>query len=126
MCVYNSCMVLWWALLVLGIAFCAATAVGTIAAYGNERVPRSGFWPGFRDRRPPRWSGPAVFVGVFLLSFASNHLASWDSWTGPALVLGCGLVAGIIRISVIWTHNRRRPARTGDPVRDEAEQGSWS
>jgi hypothetical protein len=117
--VYNSNMALWWALLGLGVALYLATTAGTIAAYGNERVPRLGFWPDRRSRSLPWWTWLALGAGILLLSLAANHLASWDSWTAPALFLGCVLLAWVIQSGVIAIHNRRSSSAAADSEQDE-------
>lgn len=118
-------MTLWWGLLVLGVGLCATgTTAGMIAAYGDKRVPRWGFWPDTRARRSPWWSYLALFFGILLLGFTTGRLASWDSWTAPVLLFGCVLVGWTIQGSVIAIHNQRRAAKTANPARDErAQQG---
>jgi hypothetical protein len=119
---YNSNMALWWGLLVLGVVLYVATAAGTIAAYGDERVPRLGFRPDRRSRRIPWWSWLALGVSVFLLSLATNHLASRDSWTAPGLFLGCALVAWVIQSGVIAIHNRNRASGAARSAPEERAQ----
>src|SRR3954447_26720714 len=115
-------MALWWGLLVLGVVLYVATAAGTIAAYGDDRVPRLGFWPDTRSRRIPWWSWLALGAGIFLLSFATNHLAASDSWAALGLFLGCALVALTIQSGVIAIHNRNRASGTAHSAPEERAQ----
>lgn len=120
MLVYNTGMTLWWALLVLGVVLYSASIGGTIAAYGSERIPRLGFWPDTRAHKKPWWSYLALSAGIFLLTFTTGHLASWDDWTGPLLLLGSALVGLLIQISVVAIHNRRQAADIAYPKREES------
>ena len=111
-------MVLRWVVLVAGVVLYSTSAAGVAVAYGNERVPRGGFWLDLRTHRAPWWTWVLFTVGTSLMIFGSMGLAGTpeNPWRYLLVVLPCLTVSWLVQAAIFGRHNRRvarrHPERT--------------